>query len=79
MSAKDSPELTQREGEVAPVLGRLLLSQPPNLDDLRAQRDAGRFTGGGPNAGGAAGCGGCSLMAFSITASVLTIVSWLLL
>lgn len=56
-----------------------VMTEPPNLDDLRAQRDAGRFTGGAPGAGGAAGCGGCSVAAFSITASVLTIVFWLLL
>ncbi|MBN9493795.1 hypothetical protein J0H33_10685 [bacterium] len=55
------------------------MTEPPNLDDLRAQRDPGRFTGGAPGAGGAAGCGGCSVAAFSITASVLTIVFWLLL
>lgn len=53
------------------------MSQPPNLDDLRAQRDAGRFGAGGPfpNSGFNSGCGGCSIIVALGAALVATAVA----
>lgn len=53
------------------------MTQPPNLDDLRAQRDTGRFGGGGANAGYSSGCGGCAVLA-SVLVALTGVVIWLL-
>ncbi|HKS91237.1 MAG TPA: hypothetical protein VJQ83_04855 [Tepidiformaceae bacterium] len=46
--------------------------QPPDLEDLRAQRDAGRFGAGGPfpNSGFNSGCNGCVVIPAVIALAV---------
>lgn len=55
--------------------------QPPNLDDLRAQRDAGRFGSGGPfsSSGLNPGCNGCFVLAVLmvvVTAALAAVIAW---
>jgi hypothetical protein len=51
-------------------------SRPPDLDDLRAQRDAGRFGAGGPfgNSGFNTGCNGCVMLGMMVTAMVAAVL-----
>jgi len=56
-------------------------SRPPNLEDLRAQRDAGRFGAGGPfsNSGLNPGCNGCfvlGVLAVIGAVALAAIIAW---